>query len=230
MLLGGAAMDKLRCSHVAVIGLGGVGSYAAEALARSGIGELTLCDYDTVSNTNLNRQLGALHSTLGRSKAEVLTERAIDINPDIRAHSLRLRYEADSRESFFSGGYDYIIDAIDLVSCKLDLIQTALSRCIPIVSSMGTGNRTDPSKLRIGDIRASQGDPLARVIRKELRRRDIIHHTVLWSTEPPRKPIPLEEPPPGRRSQPASLAWVPSCAGLMLAGYVITTLTGSGNY
>ena len=171
MLLGGDAMDALRHCHVAVFGLGGVGSYAVEALVRSGVGELTLIDDDTVALTNLNRQLEALHSTLGQSKAEAIAARCRDINPAVVLHPIVGRYEAAGRERFFDAKYDYILDCIDLVSCKLDLIATALSRGIPILSALGTGNKLDPSQLRIADISQTFGCPLARVMRRELRRR-----------------------------------------------------------
>ena len=224
MLLDGAAMENLRRSHVAVIGLGGVGSYAAEALVRSGAGKITLCDFDRVSYTNLNRQLCALHSTLGMYKADVLAARALDINPEVRVRPLCLRYDKTTREAFFDGGYDYIVDAIDIVTGKIDLIEQSLERGIPIISSTGTGNRTNPALLCIGDISKTELDPLARVIRRELRARGILHHTVLWSTETPAVPLPLQAPATGRRSVPASVSWVPSCAGLMIAGYAIQAL------
>lgn len=227
MMLGPAAMERLWKSHVAVFGLGGVGSWAVEALARSGVGALTLVDHDEVGLTNLNRQLGALHSTLGKPKAEALAERVRDISPDCRVTPLVARYDGEHREAFFSVRYDYIVDAIDLVSCKLDLIQTALDRKIPILSALGTGNKLDPGQFRISDISRTEGCPLARVVRKELRARGILHHRVLWSPERPAVTDQSgEAPPPGRRSVPASVAWVPSVAGLMMAGDVIMTLSG----
>ena len=149
MLLGDEAMDALRHSHVAVFGLGGVGSYAVEALVRSGVGQLTLIDDDTVAPTNLNRQLEALHSTVGRNKTDALAARCYDINPDVRLHLICARYDAAHREEFFTAHYDYIIDAIDTVSSKLDLIQTAQAQGIPIISAMGTGNKLDASQLCI---------------------------------------------------------------------------------
>ena len=227
MMLGPAAMERLWKSHVAVFGLGGVGSWAVEALARSGVGALTLVDHDEVGLTNLNRQLGALHSTLGKPKAEALAERVRDISPDCRVTPLVARYDGEHREAFFSVRYDYIVDAIDLVSCKLHLIQTALDRKIPILSALGTGNKLDPGQFRISDISRTEGCPLARVVRKELRARGILHHRVLWSPERPAVTDQSgEAPPPGRRSVPASVAWVPSVAGLMMAGDVIMTLSG----
>ncbi len=224
MMLGEAAMDKLRRCHVAVFGLGGVGSYAVEALARSGIGELTLIDQDTVSVSNINRQLLALQSTVGLPKAEAAAERCRDINPEIAVHPICATYSAQTRDAFFMTRYDYIVDAIDLVSCKLDLIEQAQQRGIPILSALGTGNKLDPSLLQITDISKTSGCPLARVMRKELRERGIRHLKVVFSPEQPAPTQQLESPPPGRRSVPASVAWVPSCAGLMMAGAVIQDL------
>ncbi len=226
MLLGPSAMEKLSHSHVAVLGLGGVGSWCAEALARSGVGALTLADCDQVSPSNLNRQLVATLETLGRPKAEAMAERVSQLSPNCKVHPLVYRYTPEDRGVFFSSHYDFIVDAIDTVSCKLDLIQTALSRNISIVSALGTGNKLDPTRFQISDISKTQGCPLARVIRKELRSRGVLHHRVLWSDEEPISPLDVgEAPPPGRRSIPGSVAWVPSCAGLMLAGDVILTLT-----
>lgn len=227
MFYGQDALDRLSQAHVMILGIGGVGSYGAEAIARAGVGQITLVDNDTVGLTNLNRQLCALHSTLGKFKSDVMADRIRDINPDCRVTSLPLLYQDDNKETFFSLEPDYIVDAIDLVSCKLSLIQTAKARNIPIISAMGTGNKQDPTRFRICDISETTGCPLARVMRRELRNRGILHHTVLFSDEPAITPIPLEAPPPGRRSIPASLSWVPSCAGLMLAGYVIRDMIGA---
>lgn len=227
MLLGSAAMERLKGSHVIVFGIGGVGSYAAEGLARAGVGALTLVDNDTVGESNLNRQLCALHSTLGRNKAEVMAERVRDVNPDCRVRALPLYYSEETKGQFFPGDYDFIIDAIDLVSCKLSLIQTAMALNIPIISAMGTGNKLDASQFRITDISKTSGCHLARIMRKELRNRGILHHTVLYSEELPLTPSQDEAPPPGRRSIPGSVSWVPSCAGLMLAGHVVKMLSGS---
>jgi len=225
MLLGGPAMERLRRSHVAVLGLGGVGGWCAEALCRSGVGELTLADQDTVSVSNLNRQAGALWSTVGMEKARATAQRLSDIAPGCVLHPLVLRYEADRREEFFSGGYDYIVDAIDLVSCKLDLIETAHARGVPIISALGTGNKRDAQQLRIADISQTEGCPLARVVRKELRKRGIPHHKVVFSPEPAWCAEEGDEaPPPGRRSIPASAMWVPAAAGLLLAQAVILEL------
>lgn len=224
MLFGEEAMRSLQNSHVAVFGLGGVGSYAVEALVRSGVGELTLIDDDTVSVTNLNRQLEALHSTVGQPKTDAIAARCRDINPDVVLHPILARYDAEHREDFFAAHYDYIIDAIDTVSAKLDLIETAQKRGIPILSALGTGNKLDASQLQITDISKTYNCSLARVVRKELRCRGITHLDVLFSPELPVKPDALETPPPGRRSVPASIPWVPGCAGLMMGGEVIRQL------
>ena len=229
MLLGREGMARLNAAHVAVFGLGGVGSWCAEALARSGVGALTLIDHDEVGLTNLNRQAQALVSTLGQPKALAMARRVKDIAPDCQVTARVEKYQAESRDAFFSARYDYVVDCIDLVSCKLDLIETALGRGVPILSALGTGNKLDPTQFRIGDISKTEGCPLARVIRKELRARGILHHRVLWSPEAPRQPEQREAPPPGRRSVPGSVAWVPSVAGLMLAGDVVLALAGVRN-
>ncbi|MBR6826343.1 MAG: tRNA threonylcarbamoyladenosine dehydratase, partial [Oscillospiraceae bacterium] len=187
MLLGSEAMKKLENSHVIVFGIGGVGSYAVEALARGGVGALTLVDSDTVGVSNLNRQLCALHSTLGKNKSDVMAERVLDINPECKVRSLPMLYNEDHKEVFFDRPYDYIVDAIDLVSCKLSLILNARERNIPIISAMGTGNKMDPSQFKITDISKTSGCHLARIMRKELRNRGILHHTVLYSEELPQR-------------------------------------------
>ena len=223
MLLGAAAMDRLRSSHVAVFGLGGVGSWCAEGLARSGLGALTLIDRDSVGESNINRQLPALGSTVGRSKAELMAARAADIDPRLRVTALTGHYCAEDRDRFFSD-YDYVVDAIDLVSCKLDLIMSCRERGIPIISSLGTGNKRDASLLRIGDICDTSGDGLARVVRRELRARGVEHHPVVFSPEKSMEPERLETPPPGRRSVPGALVWVTASAGMLLCQHVVTEL------
>lgn len=224
MLLGDEAMDRLRAAHVAVFGLGGVGSWCAEGLARSGIGKLTVIDRDTVSISNINRQLCALDSTVGLSKAQVMKERIRDIDPDICVTAVHDHYEASRRDSFFAD-YDYVVDAIDLVSCKLDLIQSCMERDIPIISALGTGNKKDASLLRISDISKTSGCALARVMRKELRSRGIAHLPVVFSPEEPMEALQVEAPPPGRRSVPGSLMWVPAAAGLLLCQHVVLQLS-----
>lgn len=226
-LLGSAAMDRLRRSHVAVVGLGGVGSWCAEALARSGVGRLTLIDEDCVSLSNINRQLCALGSTVGRAKAEVLAERLKDIAPEAEINPVVGRYESENRAVLFGAGEpDYVADAIDLVSCKLDLILSCRERGIPVISALGTGNKKDAQLLRIADISETYGCPLARVMRKELRKKGIEHHSVVFSPEEGMQPEQLEPPPPGRRSVPGSLVWVPATAGLLMCQHIVTELAG----
>ena len=226
MMIGTEKLDILSKAHIAVVGIGGVGSYAVEALARSGVGEITILDHDRVGESNLNRQLCALHSTQGEWKAEVMAARAKDINPEIKVNVKNEYYSADTRDILFSASYDYIIDAIDLVSCKLDLIMSAKERELPIISALGTGNKLDATQLRVADISKTENCPLARVIRKELRYKGIKHHKVVYSPEYAAEPLPLETPPPGRRSIPASVAWVPGAAGLILAGEAVMDILG----
>ncbi len=231
MLLGDDVQSRLECSHVLVVGVGGVGSFTVEALARAGVGALTIVDFDTIAATNINRQLEALHSTVGRPKVEAMAERIADINPLCKVRPMKEKYNDSTRELIFDTAYDIIVDAIDLVSCKLDLIETAFSRGIPIISALGTGNKTDPTQIRISDISKTETCPLARVVRKELRNRGIVNHRVVWSTEPAKgegdRPFSevSEQPSQGRRSVPASVCWVPGCAGLMLAGEAVRLLS-----
>lgn len=224
MLLGEDAMKKLADAHVAVFGLGGVGSWCAEALARAGIGKLTLVDDDMVSPTNLNRQVEATHSTVGQPKAIAMMARIRDVNPNCTCVPKCFRYSAEGREDFFPADYDYVVDAIDLVSCKLDLIETSIREQIPIISALGTGNKLDASQFQITDISKTSGCPLARIIRKELRARGINHLKVVFSPELAAETEQKETPPPGRRSVPASAPWVPPVAGFLMAQAVITDL------
>ena len=223
MLLGQPAMDRLARSHVCVVGLGGVGSFAAEVLARSGVGELTLIDQDVYSESNINRQLGALTSTVGLPKAEVLARRVGEVNPDCRVQPLVGQYTGEDRERFWRG-YDCVVDCIDLVSCKVDLICQAQARGVPILSALGTGNKLDPSLLEVTDLARTRGCPLARVMRRELGRRGIRHLKVVYSPEEPVWCQQLEDPPPGRRSVPGSVSWVPPAAGILLGGAAVMEL------
>ena len=225
MLLGPAALEKLARSHVCVVGLGGVGSWAAECLARAGVGELTLIDQDAYGESNINRQLGALDSTLGQAKAEVMARRAGDINPACVTHPVAGKYDRGEADRFF-GPYDLVVDCIDLVACKVDLICQALERGVPILSALGTGNKLDPSLLEVTDLSKTRGCPLARVMRRELGRRGIRHLKVVYSPEEPVWRQDLEEPPPGRRSVPGSVSWVPTAAGILLGGAAVMELTG----
>ena len=226
MLWGQAGQRRLAASHVILFGLGGVGSYTAECLARAGVGELTLVDSGTGSVTNINRQLEALHSTVGLPKAEAVAARIRDINPDAILHPMQATYDAAHRDDFFPTGcrYDYIVDAIDLVSCKLDLAETARRLDISLIMALGTGNKLDPTQLRLADISETYGCPLARVMRKELRNRGIHHQKVVFSPEEAAPTLQLESPPPGRRSVPASNPWVPATAGLLLGSAVVRDL------
>lgn len=223
MLLGCDAMERLENSHVAVFGLGGVGSWCAEALARSGVGRMTLIDRDTVGESNINRQLCATVSAVGRPKTAVMAERLKDVNPEIRVTCIDGHYEAAERERFFAD-YDFVVDCIDLVACKIDLIMSCRERGIPIVSALGTGNKRDAMQLKLDDIANTYGCTFARVIRKELRDRGVTHHPVVFSPEQPMKPAQFEAPPPGRRAVPGSLIWVPASAGMLLCQYVVEKL------
>jgi len=228
LLLGASAMEKLKASRVAVFGLGGVGGYALEALARSGIGALDLIDHDTVSLTNLNRQILATHATIGMPKAEAARQRVLDINPEIRVTVHNTFYGPDTAAQFDFSQYDYIIDAIDTVTGKLALITQAKAAGTPILCSMGTGNKLDATKFQIADISKTSVCPLARIMRKECAKRGLKHVKVLFSTEDPIPSQPeeadLQELPEGRRALPGSVAFVPSVAGLLIAGEVIKDL------
>ena len=228
MLLGPEALQRLRGARVAVFGLGGVGGYAVEALARGGIGALDLVDSDTVSQSNLNRQLLALRSTLGLPKTEAARRRILDIDPGITVKTWELFYNADTADAFDLGAYDYIVDAIDTVSAKLLLAERALAAGTPIISSMGTGNKLDPSAFRVADLAKTSMDPLARVMRRELGKRGIKHVKVVWSPEEALTPQGGREEAEriGKRQIPGSVSFVPGAAGLILAGEVIRHIAG----
>ena len=221
-------MEKLQNARVAVFGLGGVGGYVVEALARSGIGALDLIDHDTVSITNINRQLFALHSTVGMPKAEAAKRRVLDINPLCRVTAHQAFYSPDTASAFDFSQYDYIVDAIDTVTAKLALITRAKETGTPILCCLGTGNKLDATKFQITDISKTSVCPLARVMRKECAKRGLKGVKVLFSTEDPIPSDPTaitEELPEGRRALPGSVAYVPSVAGLIIAGEVIKDLT-----
>ncbi|MDD6873891.1 MAG: tRNA threonylcarbamoyladenosine dehydratase [Clostridiales bacterium] len=220
-LIGEEAVNALETKNVCIFGIGGVGSFAAEALCRAGVGALTLIDGDTVAESNLNRQLIALHSTIGQPKVDVMKARMADINPDARVTALHMFYDESTASSLELSQFDYVVDAIDSVPSKIALIKRCHALNVPLISCMGTGNKLDPSKLVITDISKTNICPLARVVRRELRRGGIAHHTVLYSPEPPMKPLFEDE---NGRSSPASIAFVPSVAGLMIAGYVVRAL------
>lgn len=235
LLLGEDAINTLSNSRIAVFGVGGVGGYCVESLARSGVGTLHLYDDDTVSASNLNRQIAALHSTLGRPKVQVMAERVQDINPACDVQAIRMFYLPANADEVDLSQYDYVVDCIDTVAAKLELICRCTALNVPIISAMGTGNKLDPSALRVSDISKTTGCPLARVMRKELRKRGIEHLKAVWSTEEPRKPLeqaaaeaPLQsDTRPGstaRRDTPGSLPFVPAAAGLLLASTVLRYL------
>lgn len=226
MLIGNEAFQNLRNKRVAIFGVGGVGGYATEALARSGVGTLDLIDHDDVSLTNLNRQIYALHSTVGKLKCDVAKERIHDIDPSIHVNCYPVFYLPEKRDEFPFREWDFIIDAIDTVSAKIDLIKAADDYRIPIISSMGCGNRLDPSKLVYTDLFKTKNDPLARVMRRELRKCGIDHLSVVYSEELPirAKEESGEEVPEGKRSIPGSSAFVPPAAGLLIASKVVEKL------
>ena len=232
MLIGSAAMEKLAASHVMVFGIGGVGSFTVEALARAGVGNLTLVDDDCICLTNINRQLHATTQTIGRFKVEVMKERVLDINPQARVTVIQKFYLPENAEEFFAMNCDYIVDAIDTVTAKIDLIVRAQSKGIPVISSMGAANKMDPTQFEVADIFKTTVCPLAKVMRYELRARGVKALKVVYSKEKPLTPQAGECPPepvrPGaaRRQIPGSISFVPSVAGLILAGEVIKELIG----
>ena len=240
LLLGKAAMDRLQQAHVAVFGIGGVGGYVCEALVRSGVGAFDLIDDDRVCLTNLNRQIIATRKTVGKYKAEVMEERIHDINPNAQVTVRKTFFLPENADEFPFDQYDYVVDAIDTVSGKLELVMQAEKVGVPIISSMGAGNKLDPTAFRVADIYETKVCPLARIMRRELRKRGVSHLKVVYSQESPIRP--LEDMsiscrshcicPPGtkhkctdRRDIPGSNAFVPSVAGLIIAGEVIRDLT-----
>lgn len=231
LLLGEDGVKRLQNAHVAVFGVGGVGSYAAEALVRAGVGTLDLFDADTVCKSNLNRQLIALHSTLGQSKVDVMRARALDINPDITITPHCVFYGPENADQYDLSAYDYIVDAIDTVSSKLLLIERAQAAGSRIISCMGAGNKLDPTQFEVSDIYKTSMCPLAKVMRCELRKRGIKKLKVVYSKEQPRTPFPasiIEQDASivQKRQSPGSISFVPSVAGFVLAGEVIRDIAG----
>ena len=226
MLLGESAVRRLTDARVAVFGIGGVGGYVAEALARAGIGALDLIDSDTVSMSNVNRQIIALHSTVGRLKVEVMAERIRDINPDCHVRTFPVFYLPQTADQFDFSQYDYVADAVDTVSAKLDIAVRAHEAGVPIIAAMGAGNKLDASAFEVADISKTSVCPLARVMRVELRKRGINHMKVVYSKEEPVNPSLAPEQPQGaRRATPGSISFVPGAAGLIMAGEIIKDLS-----
>ena len=221
-VLGSDAMEKLKNARVAIFGLGGVGGYVAEALARSGVGALDLVDHDTISLTNLNRQLFATHSTVGQSKAEAAKARVLDINPEAEVTARMDFFSPDTKEAFDFSSYDYVVDAIDTVSGKIALVEQAKAANVPVISSMGAGNKLDATAFEIADITKTSVCPLARVMRRELKKRGIDHLKVVYSKEEPLPSSVVDEE--SGKPVPGSIAFVPSVVGLIIAGEVITDL------
>ena len=229
-LIGAAALEKLKKARVAVFGIGGVGGAATEALARAGVGHFLLVDKDVVDVTNLNRQIIATMETIGRPKTEVMKERILSVNPEAEVETRQCFYLPENAEEFDLASFDYVVDAVDTVTAKLMLIEAAKKAGVPVISAMGAGNKLDPSAFRVSDLYQTSVDPLAKVMRRECRKRGIDSLPVVWSTE---EPVALENAPdpenaaaPLRKDTPASISFVPSAAGLVLAGKVVRDLAG----
>ncbi|MCR4902708.1 MAG: tRNA threonylcarbamoyladenosine dehydratase [Butyrivibrio sp.] len=239
LLLGHDNVDRLSKAKVLIFGVGGVGGYIVEALARSGVGHIELVDDDTVNETNINRQIIALHSTVGRDKVEVFKERILDINPSCEVVCHKCFYLPENAEEFEFEKFDYVIDAIDTVTAKIDIIVRCSQKGVPVISAMGAGNKLDPTKFVVTDIYKTQMDPLARVMRRELKKRGVDKLKVVYSTEKALKPINSEMQASGlpentndnadiahaKRSTPGSISFVPPVCGLIIAGEVIKDIT-----
>ena len=227
-LLGAEGMEKLEGAHVAVFGIGGVGGHVVDALARSGIGEITIVDSDDVAVSNINRQLIATTKTVGRKKVEVMKEHVLEINPEVIVHAKDCFFLPETKDEFDFSEYDYVIDAVDTVTAKLALVEACEEAGVPIISSMGAGNKLDPTAFEVTDIYKTSVCPLAKVMRKELKARGIKRLKVVYSKEIPLEPKEDEnfvsDEVRRRRATPGSIAFVPSVAGLILAGEVIKDL------
>ena len=223
LLIGKEGQEKLKNSKVAIFGIGGVGSYSVEALARAGIGHLVLVDYDSYDITNINRQLGAYHSTIGKYKVEVMRERIQDINPDIMVEIYRPEEIEGEESSIIDDTFSYVVDAIDTMKNKLELIEKCNKENVKIISATGTGNKLDPTIFEVADIYKTSVCPVCKMLRKELKARNIKHLKVVYSREEAIKPLEEEyqENTPGKRSTPGSVAFVPSVAGLIIASEVV---------
>ena len=222
LIIGQEGLDKLQNSNVIIFGVGGVGSFACEAIARAGVGNMTIVDFDDVDITNINRQIPALHSTVGRYKVDVMKERLLDINPNLNIKTIRKVYSAETSDEILTEDYDYVVDAIDMVTSKIKLIEVCNEKGFKIVSSMGMGNKLDPTKIVVTDIYKTHTCPLAKVLRRELKNRRIKKLKVVYSTE---QPIELKEKiMNGRKVTPGSVSFVPSVGGLVIASVVVRDL------
>lgn len=226
MLIGEDSINKLRDSHIAVFGAGGVGSYIIEAAVRAGIGEITVIDADTVASSNINRQIIATHSTVGKKKVEAVRERILDIAPQCRVNAYDIFFDASNANMIDFSKFDYVADAIDTIGSKVLIAKLAKAASVPLISSMGTGNKLDASKFEITDIYKTSVCPLAREMRRLLHREGINSLKVLYSTEEAQKPLfqPNDHDPASRRMTPASISYVPATAGLLIAGEIIREL------
>lgn len=227
LLLGKEGLEKLKKSHVIVFGLGGVGGYVVEALVRVGIQEITVVDFDTIDITNLNRQIIATQNTVGNYKADVIKERILSINPEVKVNAYREKFTEETSSIFFNdtAKYSYVIDAIDLVKYKIKIIELSKERKFPVISCMGTGNKLNPEMLKISDISKTSVCPLAKVVRKELKKRRINKVKVLYSEEVPKKPV-NEEGSREKKVNVGSVSFVPSVAGLIIASQVVKDICG----
>ena len=231
LLVGQGAIEKLQASRVAIFGIGGVGGYVAEALARSGVGCFDLIDNDTVALTNLNRQIIATHDTIGQPKVQVMAERIHAINPEAVVHVHQCFFLPENAHEFDFAQYDYVVDAVDTVAAKIAIIMAAKAANVPVISSMGAGNKMDPGKFQVADIFKTSVDPLARVMRQEMKKRGVKKLKVVYSTELPLTPVDelegeCQAEAPQRRALPGSTAFTPSAAGLLLASEVVKDLIG----
>lgn len=222
LIIGDEGIEKLKNSNVIIFGVGGVGSFAAEAIARAGVGSMTIVDFDDVDITNINRQLPALHSTVGKYKVEVMKDRILDINPNINIKAIKDIYNKETSEKLLTEDYDYVIDAIDMVTSKIHLIETCKLKGLEIISSMGMGNKLDPTKIVVTDIYKTSMCPLAKVMRKELKDRKIKKLKVVYSTEQPQEL--KQKIMNGKKITPGSISFVPSVGGLTIASVVINDL------
>ena len=222
LIIGEDGIEKLKNSNVIVFGVGGVGSFAAEAIARAGVGNLTIVDFDDVDITNINRQIPALHSTVGKLKVEVMRDRILDINPDINIKAICEKYNKETSDKILVEDYDYVVDAIDMVTSKIHLIETCNKKGLEIISSMGMGNKVDPTKIVVTDIYKTSMCPLAKVMRKELKDRRIKKLKVVYSTEQPREL--KKKIINGKKVTPGSISFVPSVGGLTIASVVVNDL------